>query len=587
MNKSLRWVNAPLVNGTLGALLVVLVAAGFGFASYDAFVIQSVAIYAIAAYGLDVVAGFTGVLSLGHGAAFALGGYVVGILSAEHGQPVWVTLPLSMVGGAALGLAMGAPAIRLRGLSLAIISLGFALVAGDIALAETSITGGQSGIVSALPRLGFGAGAAVMGSEGLLILTIGCLLFAYLAHAGYRSSSLGRASLAMKDEPLGARALGIVIARVQMTAMITAASLGGLAGGLYVYANQLVSPEITALNLSFLFLIMVVLGGAGNQYGPLVGAAVIGALPIYLAQYTSIDTYIYAVLLLLVVLLRPRGIFGRTARIAKLPERATSEPEAASAVSLMEPDIAVGASVTKRRESVLECRDISRSFGGVRALKGVTLTVESGEVVAVVGPNGSGKTTLLNVLSGYYPPSGGSVMLGDTNVTGASVRKLALGGLGRTFQTPKTFDSLSPSEHIALAVARAHGSKSSQELKICYDLLASAGVDIFGDSRESRDLSHGQRRFLEVAMAISRRPKVLLLDEPATGLSSGESALLMLAIRAISACGIGVLVVEHHLELVREIADQTHVLNLGETLWSGPPGEMASSDAVRDVYLGR
>jgi branched-chain amino acid transport system permease protein len=191
-----------------------------------------------------------------------------------------------------------------------------------VALAEHSITGGQQGIISVLPRLGFGQNAKALGNEGLLILVVGCLLFAYLVHALYRVSFLGRAAFAVKDEPLGARALGIPVARVQIAAVMAASAIGGMAGGLYVYANQLVTPDITALSLSFLFLIMVVFGGAGNQYGPLIGAAVIGALPIYLSKYTSTDTYIYAGMLLIVVLLRPRGVVGRTAKLARLPSGA-------------------------------------------------------------------------------------------------------------------------------------------------------------------------------------------------------------------------------------------------------------------------
>ncbi|HVW40777.1 MAG TPA: ATP-binding cassette domain-containing protein [Amycolatopsis sp.] len=560
-------------------IIVFAVASGLGFLSYPTFVIQTIALYAIAAYGLDIAAGYAGVLSLGHGAAFAVGGYAVAIFSATHGQPFWITLPLSMVAGALLGILMGAPATRLGGLGLAMISLGFALIAGDVALSAATYTGGQQGIVGVVPTWGFGLQSAALDSTGVLVLILVCLLLTYVVHAAYRVSHLGRAAFAVKDEPLGARALGIAVGRTQITAVSAASAFGGLAGGLYVYMNQLVSPDIAALSLSFLFLIMVVFGGAGNQYGPLIGAAVIGSLPIFLSKYTSINNYIYAAMLLVVVLLRPRGIVGRTGKLARLPQ-VRSQPREDG------PAHRAGG----RDSFTLRCADLSRSFGGVRALHEVSLTVAEGEVVAIVGPNGSGKTTLLNVLSGYYPPSAGNVFLGGDNISAAGVTAIARAGVGRTFQTPKIFGSLSPSEHIALALSQAHGrpgGAGDAELRISYDLLDAAGLALHGDHRESRDLSHGQRRFLELAMAIARRPVVLLLDEPATGLSAEEGDILADTIRAVTREGVGVLVVEHHMEIVREIADRAHVLHLGQTLWTGPAHAMGDSELVRNAYLGR
>jgi ABC-type branched-subunit amino acid transport system ATPase component/ABC-type branched-subunit amino acid transport system permease subunit len=585
-----RWARVPALNGAAVALLAIVAASLFGYSSYHTFVIQTVALYAIAAYGLDIAAGYAGVLSLGQGAAFAVGGYVVGILAAKEGMPFWVALPAALLAGAVLGSAMGAPAVRLGGLSLAMISLGFSLVAADVA---TSLTGGSEGIVGVVPRVGFGLTETPLGAGPVVILLVVVLWATYVAHATFRRSHLGRTAFATKDDQLGSRALGISTAKVQIVAVMAASSLGALAGGLYAYTNQFVSADITNLNFSILFLIMVVFGGAGNQYGPLIGAAVIGALPLYLSKYTSSDTYIYAGLLLLVVRVRPRGVIGRTAQAVRLPA-ASLNGTAEGAVSEPNP-VGRGMVAGQRRVTStvpsLECAEVSRQFGGVRALSDVSLSVASGQVVAVVGPNGSGKTTLLNVISGYYPPSGGSVLLNGELIGGESVRRIARAGLGRTFQTPKIFNSLSASEHIALARAEitgsARGPRTEKVLSVSYELLRAVGLDVTSDQRESRDLSHGQRRFLEIAMAIAREPTVLLLDEPATGLSSEEARLLMNAIAEVVGLGFGVLIVEHHLDIVRQISDEVHVLHLGSTLWSGKPDEMTSSAVVRDAYLGR
>jgi len=393
---------------------------------------------------------------------------------------------------------------------------------------------------------------------------------------------------------LGARALGINVGAVQVVAVVAASAIGAVAGGLYTYSNQFVSPDITNLSISILFVVMVVFGGMGNTYGPFVGAAVISPLPIELASHPGYNQYIYAALLLGVVLLRPRGVLGNTAVGVNLPPRiaqanggVTEAGETTRDHAGMAPNV------------LLRCESLTRSFGGIRALDDVDLSVGEGEVVAVVGPNGSGKTTLLNVVSGFYPPTSGGVWLSGKDVSGMSPTKLAREGIGRTFQTPKIFPDLAVSEHIALGLehrpkhlgqaepgAGQPTMRAESLFEISHDLVSRSGMDWLG-RKEARGFSHGQRRFLEISMAIARNPTVLLLDEPASGLSREEKSLLARAIRGLADLGVGIVLVEHHLDLVGEIADKVVVLHLGNLLWSGAPGDLSSSPEVRDAYLGR
>jgi ABC-type branched-subunit amino acid transport system ATPase component/ABC-type branched-subunit amino acid transport system permease subunit len=576
----LVWLGNAWISGVVGLAALILASGLFGFGSYDTFVIESVAIYAIAAYGLDIATGYTGVFSLGAGAAFAVGGYTVAILGSHFGTAVWVSIPCAVVLSGVLGLVMGIPASRLGGIGLALVSVGFVLVAGDLSLNWKTLTGGQQGIASVVPHVGWGTAANPMSNTTFVIMVL-CLLFlSYMVHALYRASTLGRRSLAVRAEPIGARALGISVAQMQVLGVVAASALGGLAGSLYAFTAEFVSPDITSLNISILFVIMIVFGGVGNRYGPLVGAAVIGAVPIYLSAYAGLDTYLYAGLLLIVVLVRPRGLIGRTGVRVALPTPA--RPTLAAPM---------GERPVVEHHDLLECEDLSISFGSLRALNGVTLGVGRGEVVALVGANGSGKTTLLNVVSGFYPLSGGTVRLNGREITGTPAQGIARAGIGRTFQTPKVFPDLTSAEHVALGVAMRHATDvpaiDDPLVEICLELLESARVDVRRSLAEVRTLSHGQRRFLEIAMAIARHPALLLLDEPATGLSAEEAGLLVRAVDRVAREGVGVLFVEHQLDVVRNVADIVHVMHLGELLWSGPPARLAESQQVRDSYLGR
>jgi ABC-type branched-subunit amino acid transport system ATPase component/ABC-type branched-subunit amino acid transport system permease subunit len=591
---AVRVARIPAVNGIVGLAIVILLGLQFGTNSYDTFVMQTIALYGIAVYGLDIASGFAGILSLGHGAAFAVGGYTVAILAAKHGLPIWICLPASLATGGILGIAMGLPAVKIGGLGLGFISLGFALIAGDIALNATNLTGGNDGISGVNAQMGFGIGKPGISVTALVVLIFVVLYVAYAAHGAYRRSRFGRSAFTVRDNPLGSRALGINVGAVQVVTVMTASAIGAVAGGLYTYTNQFVSPDITSLSISILFVVMVVFGGMGNTYGPLLGAAVIGPLPIELASHPGYNQYIYAGLLLTVVLIRPQGVLGWTAVWCKIPYQQRAGGGVAVRPDEAPGDRSLRASRLEAASEVLRCEAVSRSFGGLRALDAVDLTVRSGEIVAIVGPNGSGKTTLLNVASGFYPPTGGKVWLKGKDVSGMATTMLARQGLGRTFQTPKIFPDMTVAEHLRLGMERRpsqDGPRPSNDvshplLDISFDLLRGGGMD-WDAVKESRSLSHGQRRFLEIATAIARSPAVLLLDEPATGLSSEETARLVVAVRRLADSGVGLAIVEHHIDVVTEIADWVVVLHLGRILWEGPPTELSSSAEVRDAFLGR
>jgi ABC-type branched-subunit amino acid transport system ATPase component len=331
---------------------------------------------------------------------------------------------------------------------------------------------------------------------------------------------------------------------------------------------------------------MVMLGGAGTRVGPIVGGAIIGLLPVVLANYPSVSQYIYGGLLIATVRLLPRGIV--TKRGAPVPRRAR-KAAGRRALPRSSDEGLVTASVSpavERQSGGLVIRGLKRHFGNVYAVDDVSFELAPGESLAVVGPNGSGKTTMINLIAGQYHPHGGEVVLSGRAITGMPPFRVARLGVSRTFQVPQLFPDLTGEEHLALARRYAVPGRDESYEPIVQRLLADVGLAGKQLTREARTFSHGQQRFLETCMAVLRRPQVLLLDEPAAGLAESEIQLLAQLVREVSATGTGVIVVEHHIDFVYQVADRILVMHLGHAIWSGSPEGFKTSDEVREAYLG-
>jgi len=586
----------PSVQGLVLVAVALAILLVTGPLSYPAYVVLLICVYLISVYGVNVTIGFSGVLSLGQGAAFAVGAYVAGILAGTYMWPIWLTLPLALLSGLAVGVLVGLPAGRLAALGLAMLSLGTVLVVSDMLVALDDITRGHSGISGITPFLSFDPDSYVLWEWFVPLLILGVAFLAFWFHARYRTSRLGRATAAVRDEPIGASAVGIGGYITKVAAFAVGSGMGGLAGALFAYLSVYISPDAFLPSLSILFLVMAVLGGLGSQLGPLVGVIILVIVPLMLAPFPHVNIIVYGVLLVLLMRLRPRGIFSRTAAAAdpvreSLAIDSAGPTVAADADPGGQADGAVDASGTPG-DVVLRAEDVKRSFGGLKAVDGVTLEVRAGEILGLIGPNGSGKTTMLNIIGGYYRPSSGTVWLEGVDVSRSRPQESARRGIARTFQTPKTFTGMSIDEHIEIAVQRQLDA-SPQRVAACRAaaraLLVAGGLnpdDLRVGRRESRFLGHGQLRFLEAAMAIARCPKVLLLDEPAAGLSASEIETLENIVKDVARAGVAVIIVEHHLEMVSRLVDRIVVLDLGRVLWEGHPDDLHDAEAVRAAYMG-
>jgi len=379
---------------------------------------------------------------------------------------------------------------------------------------------------------------------------------------------------AFASAPAAARGVGISAVPVRTAAFVLAAVAAGLAGGLQAALTGFIAPSSFPFSQSILFLLVVVVGGAGRTLGPLIGSAVVVFLPELLAGLAEYRLLVFGAALLIVLWAAPGGIAGALARLFVRGESGAGA----------KPDIELAlAHITTSRGS-LAAEGVRVAFGGVVAVAGVDMSAAPGRVTSVIGPNGAGKTTLLNLISGFQRPDSGIVRIGSREITGQPAHEVARAGLARTFQTAQPFGTLSVMDNVRLGILRgAWRGEASQELARA--LLSLVGYS--GDeTRLAAGLPHVDRRLVEIARALGTAPAVLLLDEPAAGLNETDTVKLGRLLQRLARAGLVVVLVEHDMPLVMSISDEITVLDAGRRIAAGPPTIVRNDPAVKAAYLG-
>jgi len=567
-------------------ILLALVAAGLAasaFANpYYLFLLTMAALTVLVGVGLNVLIGLTGQVSFGHVGFYAIGAYVTAVLTTKLGWDFWWTLPAAMALTAVVGTLLGAVALRMSGPYLAMVTIAFAFVVEFAIVEWEGVTGGQNGVMNIPMPQAFGWVLGERGLAGLSVLLVGAALLAYRRLA---ASPWGLAMRAVKDSEIAAGSLAVNPLVVRTVAFTISAALAGLAGSLFAPLTTFIAPSSFAFFQSILFVLVVIVGGAGRTYGPVIGAAVVVFLPETLSSLAEYKVLLYATLLLAVLLFAPGGISGLVAgRFGRARDEAA--PAAAGEAQAL---IAAGAG-----RGSLDVEGASVAFGGVRALSEVSARLACGAVTSVIGPNGAGKTTLLNVICGFYRPDAGSVRLDGTELAGAPAHRIARAGIARTFQTPQLFESMTALENLLVALRRgALGSPldaSASDATGSPARSARALLDFVGFQggvhRLAGDLPHIDKRLLEIARALALSPRFLMLDEPAAGLNHSDKLVLAALLKRIAGTGVGVVLIEHDMSLVMEISDRIVVLDAGRRLAEGEPETVRADPAVIEAYLG-
>ena len=548
------------------------------------FVATQAGVMMLVAIGLNFLTGYAGQVSLGHGALVGLGSYATALLMVDAHWSFWAAALAGMAVSTVAGLVMALPALRLSTWYFALVTLTFAQVVTDLLVEWRGLTRGFSGIVGIpAPTIG---GRPLTPTEVYLAVAA-CVVLAFFAIRNLTRSRYGRGMVAARDNPLAATASGVSLLRIKLFAFAVSAALAGLAGAFYAVQKTVLTPEDFSADFSIFFLLIIVVGGLGRLWGPVVGTLIFFLLPELLGPLQSWRLLIYGVILLVLMVFAPHGLMGMA-----FWQRWRPRPPLAA-------DAGLPAARLIRRSS-LRVHDLHKHFGGVAALAGCALTAEAATTHALVGPNGSGKTTTLNVISGFIRSDRGSVTIGDTEVSKLAPHAVARLGVGRTFQTPKLLNDMTVLDNvrlggfvserataleIALGLPRGradHRESSAAAMALLRFVgLAERANDLAGD------LPHGQQRLVEIARAMAGGPSLLLLDEPAAGLSMDELDRLGALIEAIVALGTTVLVVEHHLELIARISRSVTVLDRGKVLAAGTPDEVFSHPEVERAYMGR
>jgi len=571
--------------------VIAVVAAILPFVGNDywAVIASRAAIYWVLVAGLNLIVGFAGQLAIGYVALLTVGAYVTSVLAAGNvlpAMPLPICFAAAAVTGAVFGVIVGLPALRLRTFYFAISTLGFATIVTQVALAWQSVTGGGIG----LPGPEFPA--PINTPWGFYAF---CLVGAALAtwiSANISHSRFGRSLVAVRDADVAAEANGISKTRLLLPIFLFGGAMAAIAGGLFATLQTYITPDAFTFDLSILFFIAILIGGRGSILGPLLGTALLTVLPEFAAPLASWSTFLYAVLLLVIVLAVPGGI-------AEVLDFRNRRPLASGRAIVPKPALLSEVFVSRPAAESLTLNGIVLAFGGVRALDGLDLEIKPGEVQGLIGPNGSGKTTALNVISGYYAPQQGTGRIGNRTLPPERPELRAGLGIARTFQTPRLVGEETVLENVMIGgtiagrasfletmLALPRRWRDERELKSqAMRALETVGLDALADIRANR-LQHSELRFIEIARALMLAPAVLLLDEPAAGLSPDEISRLGALIREISNQGTGVLLVEHHAELIFDICQHITVLNLGRVLAQGTPKEIRSHKEVVNVYLG-
>ncbi len=612
---SLRSPNRLLLYGVLTILLIS--APHVMPDSYWLRIYTMTGLWVMLALGLNVVAGFAGLLDLAYVAFFGIGGYTFALLSSNQFDihlPFVLVLPLAAFCTMVIGLALGSTSIRLKGDYLAIVTLAFAQIFKLLLLnldSPLDITGGVNGIFGFDPINIFGLKIVSPVAYAYLIW-----LAAVLVAAGsfrIKRSRIGRGWEAIREDELAAETMGVNTTGMKLLAFAGGAFVAGAAGSLFASFQDSVFPNNFDFQQLVIVYCMVILGGLGNITGVIVGAIFLSILPEFLREYGAYRMMSYGLILIVLMALRPQGIMGGIgffSRKKKRPDRDETGRLKAStdlyydSQSPAAGDRAPEAHFCKSNRVMLELKNITQDFGGIKAVNDLSFVLYEKEILSIIGPNGAGKTTLFNLITGIYPPTDGSIYFEGAQITGFKPHRVVKAGIARTFQNLRLFNNMSVFDNtrvgrfcrttagpvsVLLNLAR-HRREEQETDRKTREILELFGARLTGYrfDQQAMFLSYANRRRLEIARALATDARLLLLDEPSAGMNPQETIEITAFIKTLrDVFGYTILVIEHKLNVVRTISDRVIALDYGVRIAEGSYDEVACSEHVIEAYLGR
>ena len=574
-------------------------------------------IWIMLALGLNVVAGFAGLLDLSYVAFFGIGAYIFALLSSSQFNihlPFLLVLPIAAFATMLIGFALGSTSLRLKGDYLAIVTLAFAQIFKLLLLnldTPINITGGVNGIYSFDPINIFGFKIITPVAYGYLVW-----LFAVLAAVGsfrIKRSRLGRGWEAIREDELAAEAMGVNTTWMKLMAFAAGAFVAGASGAVFASFQDSVFPNNFDFQQLVIVYCMVILGGMGNITGVILGAIFLSILPEFLREYGAYRMMSYGLILIVLMALRPQGIMGGIEFFIKKKRRPdkdeTGKLRASTDLYYAAEQGGVPAADRKDFYSktgvvMLELKNITKDFGGLKAIDNLSLNLQQNEILSIIGPNGAGKTTLFNIISGIYPPTSGLIYFEGSEITGLKPHQVVRAGVARTFQNLRLFNQMSIMDNTkvgsfcrtksgplsVLLHLPLHNREEMEVEQKARNILGMFGGRLTGYRFEQQAmfLSYANRRRLEISRALATDAKLLLLDEPSAGMNPQETFEITDFIKQLrDVHGYTILVIEHKLNVVRTISDRVIALDYGVRIAEGSYDEVANNEQVIEAYLGR
>jgi ABC-type branched-subunit amino acid transport system ATPase component/ABC-type branched-subunit amino acid transport system permease subunit len=547
--------------------------------SYYQLILTLVPIWATFAVSWNILSGYGGQLSFGHASFFGIGGYVVTLALVYWDLSPWLGIPLGVLMGAVAAVIIGTPTFRLRGHYFALSMLAYPLA-----------------ILYFMQYLGFQEVSLPMHRENpaayleftdprfYTIVAVGLLVIAVIVCILVENSRFGLALLAIRQNELAAEAAGIDAKTWKMRALITSGMIAAAAGGLYACVQLVITPDsVFGMLVSAQPVVMTLFGGVASLWGPVIGAAFLVPLSKLLDAYAGdylrgIQGVVYGAAVIVIMLAAPDGLYWT------LRDR-FFRPKAAAPIQAPRARAKASVSGASPGETLMSVENLSKSFGGLRAVSNVSFTIGRGEILGIIGPNGAGKTTLFNLLNGVLPADEGTATLAGQSMLGKKVHQVCRMGVGRTFQVVRSFPRLPLIDNVMVGAYGA-GLTDREAADEAVRALHRTGL---GEQAgvAAGQLTNKQLRLMELARALAGRPRLLLLDETLAGLGREECDDVLDVLHRLRDEGMTIGIIEHTMHAMLRVADRFVVLDHGAVLAAGAPTVVVEDRSVIEAYLGR